>query len=153
MFYSKSTGGFYSTGIHSQNIPADAVEITDQEHKDLLAGQSAGKRIVPGQSGHPVLADQLPPTPEQVAATYAAAVQSHMDAAAVAAGYDDIKTAVTYADEAAVARFQTEGAAFRAWRSLCWDYCYTQLAAVQSATRTQPTVAELIAELPDLVLP
>lgn len=91
--------------------------------------------------------------PVLTAATYAAAVQSHMDAAAVAAGYDDIKTAVTYADEPAVARFQTEGSAFRAWRSLCWDYCYTQLAAVQSATRTQPTIAELVAELPTLVLP
>lgn len=152
MFYSKTTGGFYSTGIHSQNIPADAVEITAQEHAALLAGQSAGQRIVADQTGRPVLADQLPPTPEQVAATYAAAVQSHMDSAAVAAGYDDIKTAVTYADEPAVARFQSEGAAFRAWRSLCWDYCYTQLAAVQSATRIQPTIAELVAELPPLVL-
>lgn len=92
-------------------------------------------------------------TPEQQIAVYEHAVQSHMDAAAVSAGYDDIKTAVTYADEPAVARFQQQGAAFRAWRSLCWDYCYTQLAAVQSATRTQPTVAELVSELPALALP
>ena len=153
MLYSKSTGGFYDLKIHGANVPVDAVAITAEEHAELLAGQSSGRRIAADNSGRPILIDPPPPTAEQVAATYAAAVQLHMDAAAVAAGYDDIKTAVTYAEEPAVARFQTEGAAFRAWRSLCWDYCYTQLAAVQSATRTQPTVAELIAELPALVLP
>lgn len=153
MFYSKSTGGFYSTVIHSQNIPADAVEITADEHAALLAGQSSGQRIVADQNGAPVLADQPAPTPEQVAAAYERAVQAHMDSAAQAAGYDDIKTAVTYADEPAVAKFQQQGAAFRAWRSLCWAYCYAQLDAVQAATRTQPTIEAFIAELPALVLP
>ena len=42
MFYSKSTGGFYSRAIHGDNIPADAVEITDEEHRELLEGQSRG---------------------------------------------------------------------------------------------------------------
>lgn len=153
--FSKSTGGFYIDEIHGQSIPADATSEQNWtlSHGELLAGQRAGKIIVGDNNGNPVLVDPAPPTPEQVAATYAAAVQSHMDAAAIAAGYDDIKTAVTYADEPAVVRFQQQGAAFRAWRSLCWDYCYTQLDAVQSATRTQPTIAELVAELPALVLP
>lgn len=84
---------------------------------------------------------------------YEAAVQRHMDNLAFAAGYDDIKTAVTYADEPAVAKFQQEGQAFRAWRSLCWAYCYEQLAAVQTNQRPQPTVEELLGELPTLLLP
>ena len=57
MFYSKQTGGFYDTAIHGDNIPADAVEITDEEHQALLAGQSNGKRIVADAAGRPVLAD------------------------------------------------------------------------------------------------
>jgi hypothetical protein len=85
--------------------------------------------------------------------TYGAAVQAHLDAAAYAAGYDNIQTAVSYADEPAVAKFQTEGQAFRAWRSLVWAHCYAVLAEVQAATRSVPTEAELVAELPDLVLP
>jgi hypothetical protein len=84
---------------------------------------------------------------------YSEAVQIHMDAAAALHGYDSIKTAVTYADEPAVPKFQIEGLAFRAWRSLCWDYCYTQLAAVLAGHRTQPTIEQLIAELPSLDLP
>ena len=92
------------------------------------------------------------PTPAQVVASYSAAVQSHLDAAARAAGYDNINTVVSYAGEPAVAKFQVEGAAFRAWRSLCWAYCYAQLAAVEAQERTQPTIEELITELPSLVL-
>lgn len=153
MFYSKSTGGFYAAEIHGDSIPADAVEITDEQYAHLLDGQSSGKRIVADSTGGPVLQDRPAPTQEQIASTYADAVQSHMDAAAKLAGYDDIKTAVTYADEPVVAKFQNEGAAFRAWRSLCWAYCYEQLASVEAGTRTQPTIDDLITELPGLVLP
>lgn len=81
------------------------------------------------------------------------AVQRHMDASAKAAGYDDIKSAVTYADEPAVLRFQAEGQAFRAWRSLCWAKCYEVQADVEAGNRQIPTEAQLIAELPELVLP
>jgi hypothetical protein len=81
------------------------------------------------------------------------AVQAHMDAAARQLGYDDIKSAVTYADEPAVLQFQLEGRAFRAWRSLVWQYCYAQLDAVLAGTRTVPTPEQLIDELPPLVLP
>jgi hypothetical protein len=78
------------------------------------------------------------------------AVQRHLDATAQAAGYDDIKSAVTYADEPAVLKFQQEGQRFRAWRSLVWAACYAMLAAVMAGTRTVPTVDELLAELPAL---
>ncbi|WP_210204568.1 hypothetical protein [Microvirga sp. 17 mud 1-3] len=65
MFYSASTGGFYSKEIHGSNIPADAVEITDDEHAALMAGQAAGKRIVPDENGRPILADP-PPAPPSI---------------------------------------------------------------------------------------
>lgn len=84
---------------------------------------------------------------------FRSAIQQHLDAAAVEAGYDDIKTAVTYAEEPAVPKFQAEGQAFREWRSLCWAYGYSQLDAVEAGERPKPTVEALIAELPALVLP
>lgn len=93
------------------------------------------------------------PSAAQIVAMYVAAVQAHLDAAARAAGYDNIHTAVSYADESAVSKFQFEGAAFRAWRSLCWAYCYAQLDAVDTQQRNQPTIDELVAELPSLMLP
>ena len=62
--YSASTGGFYDVAIHGDNIPADAVEITAEEHQALLEGQSKGKRIVAGANGFPVLVDPEPVDPQ-----------------------------------------------------------------------------------------
>lgn len=78
------------------------------------------------------------------------AVQSYMDKSAKALGYDDIKSAITYAEEPSVAKFQIEGQAFRAWRSLCWAKCYEVMLEVESGNRSIPTKSELVAELPAL---
>ena len=48
MFYSKTTNGFYTREIHGDNIPTDAVEITDEQHAALFQKQSEGMRIVEG---------------------------------------------------------------------------------------------------------
>ena len=73
MLYSNSTGGFYHPAIHGDNIPVDAVEITDERHAELLQGQSQGRRIVADAAGRPVLQDPPPPTAEEIAASVTAA--------------------------------------------------------------------------------
>jgi hypothetical protein len=83
-FYSAGTGGFYGEDVHGPRlvegeggelianpdcgIPVDAVEISSEEHTELLAGQSSGKRITADKNGYPVLTDPLPPTQEETAA-------------------------------------------------------------------------------------
>lgn len=57
MFYSKSAGGFYKPAIHGNNIPADAVEITAEQHAALLQSQSEGKQIVVDENGRPIAID------------------------------------------------------------------------------------------------
>lgn len=147
MFYSKSTGGFYTLEIHGDNIPTDAVEITEAEHAALLEGQSQGKLIVADESGRPILQDPPPPTAEQIMARLEARVQRWLDDQAQALGYDDIKSAVTYADEPSVPKFQQEGQAMRQLRSMAWARCYEILNAVQAGQRSIPTEDELIAEM------
>lgn len=88
------------------------------------------------------------PTEAEVIAGYMAAVQEHMDDTAVQFGYDNLLSVISYADEPAVARYQTEGQQFRAWRSQCWATCESVLAAVRAGQRVAPTDAELLAELP-----
>lgn len=179
MYFSSSTGGFYDEALHGSRtiehvtadpdtgetldrwtepnpqclIPDDAVEITSEQHAALIEGQSKGKHIVADANGHPVLQDPPAPTAEQIVATIAAAVQAHMDATAKTAGYDNIASAVTYADEPAVARFQTEGRAFRAWRSLVWAACYQLVGEVNAGTREPMSADQVIAELPAFALP
>ncbi|MEJ1411086.1 MAG: hypothetical protein RPU60_12945 [Candidatus Sedimenticola sp. (ex Thyasira tokunagai)] len=81
------------------------------------------------------------------------AVQLHLDTTALAHGYSSIHTAVSYADEPTVAKFQTEGAALRAWRSSVWEACYTMLAEWRAGDRAEMTPAEVVAALPTFVMP
>ena len=62
MFYSASTGGFYSVETHgAEGIPADAKEISDD-----LYTETAGRWVVPDANGYPSV--YVPPiqTPQQV---------------------------------------------------------------------------------------
>lgn len=88
------------------------------------------------------------PSPEEIRLTLTRAVQAFMNEAAAGLGYDSIYTAVTYADEPAVPKFQAEGQALRAWRSLVWARCYEVMDEVKAGTRPVPTVEELISLLP-----
>lgn len=72
-FYSKETSGFYSDDIHGDNIPKDAVEITEEWHKELLEGESSGKIITSNENGYPILVDPTPPTHEELVASVEAA--------------------------------------------------------------------------------
>ena len=58
-YYSKSTGGFYDSTIHS-SWPEDVVEISPTQHNEMLAGQSQGKVIMPGKDGKPLLTVPAP---------------------------------------------------------------------------------------------
>lgn len=80
MYYSKTTGGFYSQDIHGENMPADVVEISDEVHAEMLAGQALGKRIVAGQDGAPMLADQPAPTTTELWASHQVQAQVALDA-------------------------------------------------------------------------
>ena len=92
------------------------------------------------------------PTLEQLQSLLTDTVQSLMDTKAQSYHYDNLTTAVTYADEPAVPKFQEEGQAFRAWRSQVWASAYAILADVQAGTRGFPEVSEVPSLLPPFPL-
>lgn len=152
MFYSKTTGGFYTCEIHGDNIPGDAVEITEAEHAALIEGQALGKRIVADESGRLILQDLPPPTAEQIIAQYTGAVQQHLDTFARTRNYDNILSAATYAT-CQVPKFKAEGQYAVVARDATWAKCYEVLVAVEAGSRPMPTLDELLAELPVLAWP
>ena len=152
MFYSKTTGGFYTREIHGDNIAADAVEITVEEHQALIECQSLGKRIVADENGRPILQDPPPPSPEQIVAQYTAAVQKHLDDFARTRNYDSILSAATYATST-VPKFAAEGKYAVEARDATWAKCYEVLAVVEAGSHPMPTLDELLAELPVLTWP
>lgn len=154
MLTSKTAKTFYDPRVGGYGVlPDDVVEISFERAKQLKDEESRGKVIVWGEDGIPFLQERSAPTAAEMLVLFRADIQRFMDAAAVAAGYDDMKTAVTYAEEPAVPKFQAEGQAFRAWRSLVLAYGYEQITAIESGARDMPTTEQLISELPALVLP
>lgn len=103
-----------------------------------------------GNTATPYIPPQ--PTPQELQASLTDFVQKLMDAKAQSYHYDNLTTAVTYADEPAVPKFQQEGQAFRAWRSQVWATAYSILADVQAGTRAFPTVSEVPSLLPPFPL-
>lgn len=152
MFYSAEKNGFYAPEIHGDNIPADAVEITVEEHQILLEGQSQGKLIQTDVNGRPTLVDPPPPTTDQIIAQYTDGVQQHLDTFARTRNYDGILSAATYATSQ-VPKFKAEGQYAVEARDATWAKCYEILAAVEAGSRPMPTLDELLAELPALVWP
>ena len=53
-YYSASAKGFFCPSMHAENIPPDAVEISDEEWRALLEAQSRGKTIEADAHGAPV---------------------------------------------------------------------------------------------------
>jgi hypothetical protein len=90
-----------------------------------------------------------PLTAEQIIATLTASVQTHLDSAARAKGYDGILSAASYAGDA---NFGAEGTIFRDWRGAVWATCYAIMADVEAGNRPTPDATTLISELPILNL-
>ncbi|WP_321449295.1 hypothetical protein [uncultured Cohaesibacter sp.] len=85
------------------------------------------------------------PLPTQ--ADYTNAIQAMLDDAAKVRLYDSAATMSTYVSSTNE-QWAAEAASMIAWRDAVWLYAYAQLDLVQSGQRTQPTVDELLAELP-----
>lgn len=123
------------------------------EHTVVAIGETVPEGALLSEPDAPTPAPVPDPSPAEIEAAKIDVVQQCMDDAARALRYDNITTAITYAEEPAVPKFQSEGRAFRAWRSLVWAFCYGLLDDVKAGRREVPTDEDLIASLPVLELP
>lgn len=152
MLYSKTTRGFYDPEIHGKNIPADAVQVADADYVALMEGSGQRATIVPDENGYPVLQEDQGPSLDDEVAGLNSAVRLHLDQVAKSRGYDNIVSLCSYATST-VAKYAAEGQAGVEWRDAVWVKCYEVLAEVEAGLREQPTVEQLIAELPAFVWP
>lgn len=68
LHYSAATGAFYDTSSWPHELPADAVEVSPEDHAALLGASAEGKMIRADGKGHPVAVEPPPPTTEALAA-------------------------------------------------------------------------------------
>jgi hypothetical protein len=88
-----------------------------------------------------------PPTMDEIKKVYENAVQAHLDATAQTRGYDNTYTCLSYlssTDE----KWKRESLAFSEWRDSVWRKAHEILNAYMAGEIAQPTVEEVIAQLP-----
>lgn len=78
-FWSLTLGGFCHESVLGENMPADAVAVSDAEFFALLDGQAEGKRIATGAGGQPILIDPPPPAPPTLEQVEAARLRAYAD--------------------------------------------------------------------------
>lgn len=158
------------TGAYLGESLADLCQVTQQPLVPAYATLKPAPDVVEGlarrfstsdddwmvevvQAGEPVPSVEVPPlSEEQRQALLTSAVQEFMDAKARSWGYDNIFSAVSYAafpsEDPQAALFQVEGTALGAWRSAVWAACYAIQKAVNAGARAEPSIGDLLAELP-----
>jgi hypothetical protein len=111
-------------------------------------------RTIDIQSGLEVRDDawQAPPSAPPAIADYTAAIVALLDAKAHERRYDGAVSLATYIGSTNPA-WASEAAAFVAWRDAVWSYAYAELGKVQLGERPQPTIAEVLKELPEFNWP
>lgn len=90
----------------------------------------------------------IPPT----ISDYEDAIQAHIDDAARSKLFRDGVTLASYT-ASTNPQWAAEAQAFVAWRDQVWADAYQELARVQGGEREQPTVGEIIDELPAINWP
>ena len=78
--FSPETGGFYLSSLHGDNIPDDAIPISEEHYTALMDGQAEGQRIMSPDSGHtlPWLSKPAPPSAEERTARERAAIYARL---------------------------------------------------------------------------
>lgn len=83
---------------------------------------------------------------------YAAAIQKHIDTIAQSKKYTDGVSLASY-DSSTISSWAAEAQAFVAWRDSVWSYAFIELEKVKNGLKPQPTIEEIIAELPIITWP
>ena len=146
--------GRYDSDIHSE-LPVGAKKITDELFNESISRTNGFLELRNGN----VVWSTSPPPPRPTEAElfqltikqFDAAVEAHLQAEAVAAGYTNIERACMYAP--VPNPFEAESRSFVQWVGNVWAYCYGELQKVQAGTRPMPTIEQIISELPQRIPP
>ncbi|EMG52681.1 hypothetical protein Brsp04_01957 [Brucella sp. NBRC 12952] len=106
-------------------------------------GEQPPMKTVPVEAGEP---DNNHPGLNPVD-VYRLEIQAMIDAKANERQYDSGATLASYVNST-IEQWSSEAQAFVAWRDAVWLYALAELDKVQKADRAQPSVEDLLAELP-----
>ncbi len=137
---------FYSAELHGDDIPDEAIEISDEQWSELVDNQGRRKWV----DDQIVLFD--PPESILTVADYENAIQNLVDSTARERQFRDGVTLASYIGSTK-SKWAAEAQAFVAWRDNVWFYAYGELAKVQAEQREQPTIEQFLAEIAPIAWP
>ncbi len=136
---------FFAPEIHGENIPAEAVEISDAQWAEFIDNVGHRKWM----DGEVVAYD---PASEPTITDYENAIQNLVDNTARERQFRDGVTLASYT-ASTKPKWAAEAQAFVAWRDNVWFYTYGELAKVQAGQRQQPTVDQFLTEIAPIAWP
>lgn len=136
---------FYSTDVHGENIPEDAIALTEAQWREFIENQGR-RKWVDGE-----VVEYAPPPVALTVADYQRAVEAHVDTVAGAKGYSSGVSCASYVGSTNTA-WAAEAAVFVAWRDAVWGRTLTALATWQGGGDA-PTIEGLIGDLPEIEWP
>ena len=146
-YYVPTLKTFMIEGIHT-DIPSNSIMLNEAEYKDLFHQINDNKKVVEIIGGKIALKDPVISV-ETILTEMEIDLQNYLDSVAKQYGYDNIMSAISYAEEPSVPKFQHEGRAFRKWRSLFWVAANQHKNSVMQGDLQPPaSLEDLIAILP-----
>lgn len=137
---------FYSTDLHGDAIPEDAIEITELQWREFIENPGLRKWV----DGEVVVVEPSLPPPTII--DYENAIQNLVDSTARERQFRDGVTLASYT-ASTKPKWAAEAQAFVAWRDNVWFYAYGELAKVQAGQRPQPTVDQFLGEIARIAWP
>lgn len=116
--YSKTTGSFYPIELKYSDLPVDIIDVAFEDFEKAM--NRPEDTVFWFDSNNNLVIIQKTVSRQEVINDMVANIQSYLDKKAQEFGYDNIYSAISYADEPSVPKFKQEGLAFRRWRSLVW---------------------------------
>ena len=133
--------GFIRVIFDGEDFESIVPDDVANRHRQMIAEWEATGNTIPAHEPPPPSIDD-----------YKEAIQRRVDETASARNYKDGVSLASYV--ASTNRtWASEAEAFVAWRDAVWAYAYAEMDRVLNAERPQPSVAELLAELPVIKWP
>lgn len=143
--FSPSMKAFYNKDF--DKLPDDVYDVSEEFRNSIMnkIHEKPNQIIDIDIDGNPFVTDYILDK-QEIINFFNKSVQNLLDDKAKSMGYDSIITAISYADEPSVPKFQKEGLAFRKWRSLVWDKANTIMKAKKFPGKY--TLEQFLSELP-----
>lgn len=127
------------------------IEVSFAEYERLNVEQQETKGTFEVKNGKVCVTVPEVITFDQAVEIWKKSVMGMMNNVARDYGYTSLQTAISYAEEPSVERYQREGKAFRQWRSLLWQTFYETVDKYRETTPI-PTVDQVLGQLPKFKL-